>query len=131
MPRSSSRTTTGTSRRRPCRSGGHAADGWNRATGKRRRRLFRSPVVLLALYSIAGIALIVLAVNLVSGSFRGGDAPRPVPAADREPAATAAATPTPVATPAVSDFELAQREAANRAARRAAITAEQRAVRAA
>ncbi len=70
---------------RPATSG----DGWARGGGKRRRGPLGSPVVMLALYSLAGIALIVLAVNLSSGSLRGGDTPQAVPAADRRPVAPA------------------------------------------
>ena len=110
-------------------------DGWARAGGKRRRGPLSSPVVLLAIYSIGGIALIVLAVNLLSGSFGAGDAPRAVPAADRQPAAetapVATATPAPAAPAAVSDFELGRREAAAEEARAAAIAAAERAERAA
>ena len=110
-------------------------DGWARAAGKRRRGPLSSPVVLLAIYSIGGIALIVLAVNLLSGSFGAGDAPRAVPAADRQPAAetapVATATPAPAAPAAVSDFELGRREAAAEEARAAAIAAAERAERAA
>ena len=108
-------------RRRPT-----SGDGWSRAA-RRRRGPLGSPVVLLAMYSIAGIALIVLAVNLLSGSFSGSDDPAPVaPAADRVPVEEpASATPTPAATaaPSVSDFELAQREEAAADAREAAIAA--------
>jgi len=109
--------------------------GSSRAATRRRRGPLGSPVVLLAIYSIGGIALIVLAVNLLSGSFRGGDDPAPVKAAaDRVPAAeTAPATPTPAATeaPSVSDFELGRRETAATSARDAAIADSTRAVRAA
>ena len=116
---------------RPATSG----DGGARGGVKRRRGPLGSPVVLLALYSIAGIALIVLAVNLLSGSLGSGDTPRPVPAADRQPAEAAApvatATPAPAATAAVSDFELSRRERAAARAREAAIAAAERAERAA
>jgi hypothetical protein len=109
-----------------------SGSAWSR-TARRRRGPLGSPVVLLALYSIAGIALIVLAVNLLSGSFSGSDDPAPVtPAADRVPVEEpAAATPTPAATaaPAVSDFELGQREKAATDARAVAIAAAERAVR--
>jgi hypothetical protein len=115
-----------------------ATAGDDRArSGRRRRGPLGSPVVLLALYSAAGVALVVLAVNLLSGSFRGDDAPRTVPAADRQPldeaapAPTAVATATPVAEPAVSDFELRRREQAAAAARTAAIAAATRAEKAA
>jgi hypothetical protein len=111
-----------------------------RSTSKRRRGPLGSPVVLLALYSFAGIALIVLAVNLLSGSLGAGEAPQPVPAADRRPAeepsapvatATQATDPTSSGSTGVSDFELSRREAAAAAAHRAAIAAAERAERAA
>ena len=63
----------------------------------KRRWPFGNPAVLLALYSLAGIGLLVIAVSLLSGSLGGlsGDpqAPEPEPVASVAPQATPAATP--------------------------------------
>jgi hypothetical protein len=100
----------------------------SRPPAKRRRGPFGSPVFLLALYSCAGLALIVLAVNLLSGSLSGDGEPEPAVAP--EPVATVqASAPAPDPEPTVSAAELDRRRDAAAAAIAAARGAVQRAER--
>jgi hypothetical protein len=98
------------------------------APARRRRGPLGSPVFLLALYSTGGLALVVLAVNLLSGSLSGGPgAAEPVVTA--EPVATVEAAATPTPEPTVSAAELERRRDAATAAMAAATAAAERAER--
>jgi hypothetical protein len=96
---------------------------------RRRRGPLGSPVFLLALYSTAGLALIVLAVNLLSGSLNGGPNAAEPAAVTQEPVATVHATATPAPEPTVSAAELERRRDAARAAMAAATAAVERSQR--
>jgi hypothetical protein len=96
---------------------------------RRRRGPLGSPVFLLALYSTAGLALIVLAVNLLSGSLNGGPSAAEPAAVTQEPVATVHATATPAPEPTVSAAELERRRDAARAAMAAATAAVERSQR--
>jgi hypothetical protein len=99
------------------------------APARRRRGPLGNPVFLLALYSTAGLALIVLAVNLLTGSLGGGTSAVEPAAVTQEPVATVHATATPAPEPTVSAAELQRRRDAAKAAMAAATAAVERSQR--
>jgi hypothetical protein len=98
------------------------------APARPRRGPLGSPVFLLALYSTGGLALVVLAVSLLSGSLSGGPSAAE-PAVTAEPVATVEAAATPTPEPTVSSAELERRRDAATAAMGAATAAAERAQR--